>query len=305
MPVERRLREGLHRNADALDPEVDVFLTAVVDRSRRRLTAHRMALAAVVAAAVAVALVLGPRVVESIRTSKVGRPATTPVVTTPPRALAGTFSGRLRPGLDAVRADRMAGTWSIRMHRDGTMTVHGPTSFIGALEGYRFRPQGSVLRTDLFDQDVCKGFPRGTYRWSGSGDALVFTVSRDPCDARVALLTSTPMSDASPLDGEWHMRYTCEEELRTFQRNIPLDRTESVLSDTRSRRVLLKVWSRELAWGPNAKTATEPTPKALCQGAPARQHVMRIYRGIDLGRSAHDRVVGRDQVLERRHGRNQ
>jgi hypothetical protein len=281
MPVERRLREGLHRNADALDPDVDAFLATVVHRGGRRMFARRTVWAAMVAAAVASAVVLGPRVVDAIRTSKLGLPATTPSVTmTPPQGLAGTFTGRLRPGLEAVRVDRMAGTWTIGMHPDGTITVQGPPTFNGVLGGYRFQPRGSLFRTDLFEHDACKGFPRGTYRWSGSGSALTFTVSRDPCDARVALLTSTPLSEASPLDGEWHMRYTCEEELRTFQRNIQMDRTRSVLSDGRSREVLLKVWSRELAWGPSALAATELTPKALCQGAPVREHVMRIDRGF-------------------------
>ena len=37
MPVERRLRQGFHRNADALEPDVDRFLSTVVHRTRRRL----------------------------------------------------------------------------------------------------------------------------------------------------------------------------------------------------------------------------------------------------------------------------
>jgi hypothetical protein len=280
MPVERRLREGLHRNADALHPEVDAFLATVVHRGKRRMIVRRMVVAAGVAAAVAGALMIGPRVVDAIRTSKLELPATTPSITvTPPRGLAGTFTGQLRPGLEAVRTDRMAGMWTISMHPDGTMAVQGPPTFSGVLGGYRFQPHGAVFRTDLFEHDVCNGLPRGAYRWSGSGSTLTFTVARDPCDARVALLTSTPMSEASPLDGEWHMRYTCVDEVRTFQRNIQLDRTRSVLSDGRSREVLTRLWSRELAWGPNAKAATDITPQALCQGAPAREHVMRIDRG--------------------------
>jgi hypothetical protein len=72
------------------------------------------------------------------------------------------------------------------------------------------------------------------------------------------------------------MRYSCEQEVRTFQRNILLDSTQSVLSDGRSGAVLSTVYSRDFAWGPSAQTANDLTPKALCRGAPDREHVMKI-----------------------------
>jgi hypothetical protein len=274
MPLERRLRQGFHRNADALEPDVDRFLSTVVRRTRRRLLVHRMVASAVVAATLAAAVVLGPQVVDAIRSSKL--PANAPSETAP-QGLAGTFIGRLRHGLDAVNADRMVGQWTIVMSRDGTMSVQAPSAFVGVLGSYRFQPQGaSSFRTNLFAHDVCRGLPWGRYTWSRSGDDLTFKVTHDPCDARLALLTSEPTFEASPLDGEWHMRYSCEQEVRTFQRNILLDRTESVRSDGRSRAVLLEVWSREFAWGPSAQTANNLTPKALCKGAPDREHVMHI-----------------------------
>ncbi len=99
-------------------------------------------------------------------------------------------------------------------------------------------------------------------------------------------LSSSPSTQASPLDGEWHMKYSCEEEVRTFQRNIYLDHTQSAVSDGRSPAALLKRYSREFAWGPSAKTATQLTPEALCKGAPDREHIMRIDEGNiseDLG----------------------
>jgi hypothetical protein len=93
---------------------------------------------------------------------------------------------------------------------------------------------------------------------------------------RMPSISSTP---TGLLDGEWHMRYSCEEEVRTFQRNIYRDQTESVLSDGRSPAELLKAWSGGFAWGPSAKTATELTPEALCKGAHDREHIMRIAEG--------------------------
>ena len=281
MPVERRLRQGFHRNADALQPDVDRFLSTVVHRTRRRLIVHRMVASTAFAVMLAVAVVLGPWVVDAIRSSKLGLPASSPSETAAPgpQGLAGTFIGRLRPGLDAVRVDRMAGQWTIVMNPDGTMTVQAPSTFVGVVGGYRFQPQGSSFRTNLFAHDVCRHLPWGRYTWTRSGSNLTFKVAHDPCDARLALLTSEPTYEASPLDGEWHMRYSCEQQVRTFQRNILLDRTQSVRSDGRSRAVLSEVWSRDFAWGPSAETANNLTAKALCKGAPDREHVMHIRGG--------------------------
>ena len=281
MRVERRLRQGFHRNADALEPDVERFLSTVIHRTRRRLLVHRMVASSAVAVMVAVGVVLGPLVVDAIRSSNPGLPASSPSPTAAPgpQALAGTFIGQLRPGLDAVHAYRMGGPWAIVMHLDGTMTVDGPAAFVGSLRGYRFEPDGSGFRTNLFVHDACRGLSWGRYTWSRSGSDLTFKVVHDPCDARLALFTSDPTYEASPLDGEWHMRYSCEQQVRTFQRNILLDRTQSVLSDGRSPAALLKAWSRDFAWGPSAKTATNLTPEALCKGAPDREHVMHIRGG--------------------------
>ena len=73
--------------------------------------------------------------------------------------LAGTFQGQLRPGLDAVRVDRMAGQSAIVVDPDGAMTMQAPSAFVGALGGYRFRPQGSGFRTNLFAHDVFRRLP--------------------------------------------------------------------------------------------------------------------------------------------------
>jgi hypothetical protein len=276
MPVESRLRQGFRRNADALEPDVEGFLSTVLDSARRRrLVRRRMMVCVAVAAAAAIA-VFGPGLVDALRSSALKRPGIPPSETAGPQGLTGTFQGRLWPGLDAVHVDQMTGQWAIVMNPDGTMTVHAPSKFVGVLEGYRFQPQGSGFRTNLFAYDVCRRFPWGRYTWSRSGSDLTFKVAHDPCDARLALLTSEPTYQPSPLEGEWHMRYSCEQEVRTFQRNILLDTTKSVRSDGRSGPVLSDVYSRDFAWGPSAETAKNLTPKALCRGAPDREHVMKI-----------------------------
>jgi hypothetical protein len=86
-------------------------------------------------------------------------------------------------------------------------------------------------------------------------------------------------AQASPLDGEWRMPYTCEENVRTFQRNVYLDHTESMVSSGLSPAVNVKKYSRDFAWGPNAKTGTPLTPETLYKGAPDRVHIMRIEGG--------------------------
>jgi hypothetical protein len=278
MPVERRLREGFHRNADALEPDVEEFLSTVLHRARRRRLVRRRVAASIAVAAVLAIAVLAPRVVDAMRSARLKLPGISPSETaTPgPQGLTGTFQGRLWPGLDPVRVDRMVGQWSIMMNPDGTMIVQAPSAFVGVLAGYRFQPQGSGFRTNLFAHDVCKRFQWGRYTWSSSGGALTFKLVRDPCDARLALLTSEATYQPSPLEGKWRMRYSCEQEVRTFQRNILLDSSQSVRSDGRSGVVLSDVYSRDFAWGPSAQTANNLTPKALCRGAPDREHVMKI-----------------------------
>ena len=67
MPIERRIREGAERNAGVLDPDVDRFLDSVVHKTRRRQVIHRSLTAAASVAAVVVAVVLGPNVLDGIR----------------------------------------------------------------------------------------------------------------------------------------------------------------------------------------------------------------------------------------------
>lgn len=101
-------------------------------------------------------------------------------------------------------------------------------------------------------------------------------------------LVSTPPSvtTADPLQGEWHQTFTCEENVRTFQRRmsgLTLQQrqaaAEAAGNTDASLATLLKEFTRDFAWGPNAKTAAQVTPDALCKGATERENVMRLQEG--------------------------
>ena len=64
MPIERRIREGAERNAGILDPDVDRFLDAVVHKARRRQVVRRSLTGVAAAAAVALAVFVGPSVLD-------------------------------------------------------------------------------------------------------------------------------------------------------------------------------------------------------------------------------------------------
>ena len=73
MLVERRIRNGLARNAGAVDPDVDQFLDTVQRRGRRRVIARRVAAGLAVAAAVAAGIAVGPQAMQAVR--DLGHPA--------------------------------------------------------------------------------------------------------------------------------------------------------------------------------------------------------------------------------------
>jgi hypothetical protein len=96
------------------------------------------------------------------------------------------------------------------------------------------------------------------------------------------------------LEGEWHQLFTCEENVRTFQRNLSdLKNQEQRLAlanlkgnnDTSVHTLLLE-YTREFAWGPNAAgpihgalTAAEVKPTSICRGATDRERSLRFQGG--------------------------
>lgn len=190
MSVDRRLRGGLRRNADVLDPQVDRLLDEVIRKARRRVLLRRAAVSIAAAAALVLVVAVGPSALRTLQDLRHRVPATRPTPTTASvQTLTGAFTRRLAADSAAIRSESMAGVWTIDLHDDGTMTVTAPPAFTGVLSGFQFQVTGDQFRTNLFIQDVCTNLPLGTYRWTRSGNALTFTAVDDQCTARVAFFT--------------------------------------------------------------------------------------------------------------------
>lgn len=195
MPVERRLREGTQRNASVIDGDVDRVLGTVIRRGRRRAILRRSISVAVAIPVVVGGLVLGQQVLGSpgnVRpaTGSASTPAPTP--TPAASAIGGTFTRTLRADRAVVRANGIAGTWTLGTDPDGRTRLQAPPSFAGAAASRPFVVQGNELRTDAFAGDLCRGLRAGTYTWTRAGSYLVLTAVSDPCDARAWILSSGP-----------------------------------------------------------------------------------------------------------------
>jgi hypothetical protein len=197
MPVERRIRSGLARNAGSVDPDLDRFLGAVQLRARRRVITRRVAAALVVAAAVAVVIVAGPQAWHAVGGLDRPAPVVQPTYKPGTPTLSGTFRRTVGPGGAAVRSNHLAGRWTMRLAGGTIDAVSVPSAFTGMLSAYQYQVHGSEFRTNLFIQDICVNKPAGTYRWARSARTLRFTVVSDPCRARAALLTSGPWQEKS------------------------------------------------------------------------------------------------------------
>jgi hypothetical protein len=197
MPVERRLRGGLERNAGVVDPDVERFLAIVVRRARPRVIMRRAAAGLAVAAALATALVAGPPVLHVIQSAHRDVPAAHPSRTPGVTPLSGTFTRTVAPGTTAITVNHMAGSWTIRLGGEAIQAVSAPPGFTGVLSTFQFQVRGSMFRTNLFIQDVCANKPAGTYRWAVSDRILRFTAVSDPCQARVAFFTSGQWQEIS------------------------------------------------------------------------------------------------------------
>jgi hypothetical protein len=203
MPIERRIRQGAERNAGVLDPDVDRFLDSVLHRTRRRQVIHRSLTAAASVAVVVVAIVLGPSVLDGIKSSRGTVPGSNPTQSVAPSVtpavplLTGTFARTIPEGTAVVRANGVAGTWTITADADGSVRLLAPGSFAGAGVSRPFQMQPDTLQTDAFRSDICAGLPAGTYRWSLEGGFLLLTTLSDQCDARVFILGALPWEVSS------------------------------------------------------------------------------------------------------------
>jgi len=191
MPIERRIRGGLASNAEAVDPDVDGFLSVVRRRGRRRVIARRAAAGLAVAAMTAVLFVVGPAAMRAIRDLHHRGPSG-PTTPTPAPALSGTFSRTVAPGAAVVGNSHLAGHWTIRIGGGTIEPVSAPAAFTGLLSTFQYELRGSEFRTNLFVGTICLNQPAGIYRWSVSGRTLRFVTVSDPCRARAVMLTSGP-----------------------------------------------------------------------------------------------------------------
>jgi hypothetical protein len=195
MPLDRRLREDIGRLTSQVDPDVDPNLQWTLRRAHRTIAIRRAGAAIAVAASIAVAIVVVPRAIDALRDAQRERPATSPTASpgnTNPAVIAGTYEALIPKDQPAVRQNHLAGRWTIGLGTNGIMTVSAPSSFTGVLSGSLYQIQGDRFRTNLFVQDICSNLPLATYRWIRSGTKLSFTPIDDPCEGRVAMLTSAP-----------------------------------------------------------------------------------------------------------------
>ena len=192
MPLDRRLREGIDRLTSELEPDVDRNLGQSYRRARRTIALRRTGAAIAVVAMVAVGLLVVPRAIDALRETQRHQPAVSPTPNTDPAVIAGTYETVVPSDGPAVRRNGLAGAWTIELGTDGIMTVSAPASFSGVLSGTLFQVQGDRFRTNLFVQDVCSNLPLATYRWVLRSGELSLAPIDDPCEGRVAVLTSAP-----------------------------------------------------------------------------------------------------------------
>jgi hypothetical protein len=199
MSLERRLRDELRREAEAIEPDVERHLGAVEARARRRggIGTSTLLLAAAIVVAAIILRVPDPRLgVDSGSSS-----APTPVALSSPSPsapatypeIAGTYVTTLDSANTAVTRDGVAGTWTMRLEPSGVVFLSPPASFVpgaSGLSGIAFSLVGDRFRTNLFYNDYCNSI--GTYAWSRTGNKLTFTQVDDNCSIRRTLLATTP-----------------------------------------------------------------------------------------------------------------
>jgi hypothetical protein len=104
------------------------------------------------------------------------------------------FGRVVHPGLAVVRANGLAGRWTIEVDEHGPMWLRMPEAFAGRRDS-PLEVVGGQLTTTAFDHGLCRGEPAGVYRWTRIQGFLVLDRIADGCDARVWILTSTPWGE--------------------------------------------------------------------------------------------------------------
>ena len=216
MAFDRRVRDELRGEVERTRPDLDRHLAIVRDRSRdvgastgpfRRAATAMVATVQVLAVATlaaVIALVIVLRVIPPLPPAGgLGGPSPSILSTAPSAseapsppdfpAIAGTYSTTLSASNLAVSRDRLAGTWTFTLQRNGTMLLVPPQTFPDAangISGVSFSLDGDRFRSDLFFSDYCQSV--GTYRWVLSGARLTLTADGDTCAIRTTLLSTLP-----------------------------------------------------------------------------------------------------------------
>jgi hypothetical protein len=194
MFIDTRLRQGLERSASVATADLVDDLPNAIARGRRRKRVVVAVRATSIATVFAIVAVVGPRLVSFIRTEQPAAPTPTPSVgATDFSAIAGSYRVELSNADATVAANHMAGTWTIRLRRDGAMQLSIPAGFTRegqAPAGNAFTLAASQFRTNLFYNDFCHSI--GVYRWQLRGTRLTFTPLSEDCAIRRAVFASRP-----------------------------------------------------------------------------------------------------------------
>ena len=191
MSLDKRVRDALERTSLSVDPDVPRDLSSVRRKTRRAVIRQRITIALVASGLVALAVFLGPGVLDVIRSQR-QVPANPPSVAAGP--LPGSYSVDLTGAGGSIASSRVDGAWSVTFNGDGSIVWNPPpgSGLIEDLPRDTYQVSGNTLSTNLFARSLCQGSGIGTYGWVRSGGTLTLDARSDDCAVRRAILTSTP-----------------------------------------------------------------------------------------------------------------
>lgn len=191
MSLDKRVKDALERTSLSVDPDVPRDLSSVRRKTRRAVIRQRMTVTLVAAALAAVAVFLGPRVLDVIRSQR-HVPANPPSVSTGP--LPGSYRADLTGAGGSIASSSVDGPWSMTFNGDGSIVWNPPpgSGLIESLPRDTYQVSGTTFSTNLFARSLCQGSGIGTYEWVRSGGTLTLVATSDACAVRRAILTSTP-----------------------------------------------------------------------------------------------------------------
>jgi hypothetical protein len=191
MSLDKRVKDALERTALFVDPDVQRDLSSVRRKTRRAVIRQRITVTLVAAALAALAVFLGPKVLDVIRSQR-------QVPAGPPSVAAGPLPGSYRVDLTGaggpIASSSVDGAWSMTFNGDGSIVWNPPpgSGLIESLPRDTYQVSGTTFSTNLFARSLCQGSGIGTYGWVRSGGTLTLDAVSDDCAVRRAILTSTP-----------------------------------------------------------------------------------------------------------------